>query len=64
MSLEDDMCRAIQAISDMSHPMNQPHPCKLGRHLVSPAMKERGYGVCGVCGSPVGEWPASAEDDA
>lgn len=36
---------------------SEPHPCRLGKHLVSPTTKRLGYGLCVECGAPVGNWP-------
>lgn len=58
---EDCLRAAMDKIRDAPY---APHPCKLGRHLVSPTAKRCGYGVCVECGSPVGAWPENDEAPA
>jgi hypothetical protein len=50
----DDLTAAMRAIEAMP-----PHPCRLGQHLISPKAKQRGYGICVECKTPVGQWPDS-----
>jgi len=49
---EEEFFEAMRAASD-----TPPHPCSQGQHLVTKKEKDRGYGVCGDCGQPVGRWP-------
>lgn len=46
---EEDLRRAMDAILNAP-----PHPCSLGKHVVSPKARYRpGIYICGYCGGPV-----------
>lgn len=58
---EQELRAAFDSIANKPY---EPHPCKLGKHIVSPKAKERGYGICVECMAPVGAWPLNDEAPA